>query len=248
DSLYNDNPDYWTEQEKAVLDNKALLYSTYFYNFESYNQVKYAYIGEDMAMVGFPGTSTNEKGGSMMSFNSQLAISNKSKNKEGAWGFIKELLMSTVYLQDNNYYGMYKDAVSEGDSLAADADSASETSETARWQCDSGFPVVVELFDKIADQATKPRKWKDENGEIHEEENTWWIGDREVKIPTMTQADVDEFRAFVYSVERVSSYDTSVQDIISDDIEGFFSGSKSADDTAASIQSRVSLYLSEQYS
>ena len=42
------------------------------------------------------------------------------------------------------------------------------------------------------------------------------------------------------------SYDQDIMNIITDEVAAFFAGEKSAEDTAAMVQSRVNLYVQEQ--
>ena len=48
------------------------------------------------------------------------------------------------------------------------------------------------------------------------------------------------------NVTRMTDYDTSIFEIVSDEAESYFNGDKSAQEVASLIQSRVNLYVNEQ--
>ena len=62
----------------------------------------------------------------------------------------------------------------------------------------------------------------------------------------LTNEDKTKFFDLVGSIENVAMYDETVLKIIHEACEPFFSGAKTAQETAKIIQSKVSLYLSEQ--
>lgn len=63
----------------------------------------------------------------------------------------------------------------------------------------------------------------------------------------MSEADAEKFLSFLGSIDQVAIYDESILDIIMEEAGAFFAGDKTAEETAALIQSRASLYMSEQY-
>ncbi len=258
DALYNENPNYWMEQETACRDNRALLYSAYLYDFESFNRIEKGYFGEDVTYVGFPGGDSNS---SLLNFNSQVSISEKSAFKDGAWQFIKYMLDNSVTQEEVINYAyevMTEDTQADTDvgsfevnsTILSDGsdENAPEKTGEMRWVVrDGNFPVLIEQLNNVGKQATIPRTYKNENGETVEEENIYYIGNEEVKFPYMTQAEVDECIAFLKTVTKVQRYDTNIDNIINEEAALFFDGSKSVDETAAIIQSRASIYMSEQY-
>lgn len=72
--------------------NDTALLSTFFVNdFREFNTKKKSEFGDDITFVGYP---TSNGQGSGLSFGQRLAITNNSTNKEGAWSFIREYLLS----------------------------------------------------------------------------------------------------------------------------------------------------------
>lgn len=62
----------------------------------------------------------------------------------------------------------------------------------------------------------------------------------------LTNEDKTRFFNLAGSIENVAMYDETVLNIIKEAWKPFFDGVKTAEETAATIQSKVSLYLSEQ--
>ncbi len=108
-----------------------------------------------------------------------------------------------------------------------------------------GLPVSKKVFLEKAQEATQNPYWMDENGEKQEYEDTFYINDEEIVLPNMTQEQVDEFVAFVESIDKCSYYNQDVQEIIQEEAAAFFSGQKSAQDVAGIIQSRVQIFVNE---
>lgn len=256
DKLYNENPNYWSDQEKAVYDNKALLQSVYLYSFDRYNTLKKTYFaGDEMTFVGFPHAG-DDYATSQLNFDIILGISEKSNVKDGAWDFIKKVLTSTVTEEETKYYD-YNSApenvefVPEVGGVLTPAEGSSRyklvASEMSYWNNYGNFPIVRADLEKLAQQALVPSKYVNENGELVESENTSYIGDEEIKISQMTQEDVDECMALIESCTSVSHTNEDLQAIIDEEASAYFAGTKSVDETAKTIQSRASIFMSEQY-
>ncbi|MCM1577581.1 MAG: hypothetical protein NC078_02120 [Ruminococcus sp.] len=235
DKLYQENPNYWEDEQTACVDDRALLQNMYLYDFESYSRTKHGYFkGEELTFTNFPGAADNGSGAGLLSLGTRFAISNKSTFKEGAWEFIMAVMKGTV---------------TEGTiSNWSDAEPKEDISgEVVYYSNGNGFPVLTENFDKLALQSTKPSKYVDYDGNIQIQENTYYINGSEVTVPTMSQEDVDFVKNYIFSVTNVYKYDENVSKIIEEESALFFSGSKSAEDTASVIQSKVNIYLNEQY-
>ncbi len=233
DKLYNDNPNYWMDNENACRENRALFNNVYFYDFNSYKQTKDGYFGEDITFTGFPVTQASSSG-SILNTSSEIAISSKSKHKDGAWEFIKYVINNNiseepVYIWDE----------SKGEQV--------DTGKVAYVTSSYALPVLKDQLQKLGTQATVPNTYIDADGKEVEQENIYYIGDQEVKISKITQAEVDMLIEYFETVTKMSRYDQSIVDIVNEETALFFDGTKSVDETASIIQSRASIYMSEQY-
>lgn len=240
DALYNDNPNYWMEQETACRENRALLYSVYFNDFSIYTNTRDAYFGEDISFVGFPGSGASNATGSVISTGSEIAVSSKSKYKDGAWEFIKLVLDNAVGEQDSGNYGV---AITSDASVAEAADEAVKRLTSAYY----GFPVVKSQLQALGQQATIPQTYTDTDGTVQQVDNTYYVGNTEVKVNLITQDEVNMLIDYFSTVDTIARYDESLTDIINEEANAYFKGTKSVDEAASLIQSRASIYLSEQY-
>ena len=117
-----------------------------------------------------------------------------------------------------------------------------EYQESLSWS----MPISRKAFDKMAEEAKKPQTYKDINGKEIVEPFTIWRGDEEIKVPDMPQSYADEVKSYIEGIRSVSRYDTQLMEMINEETQKYFSGDQTSDQTINMIQSRASLYLSEQ--
>ncbi len=117
----------------------------------------------------------------------------------------------------------------------------SDDFQTDQWS----FPVTKSAFDKAMAETMEKDYYTDENGEKVYYDQTAYVGDTEYTVPPLTQEQVDDFKTLVDNASVGGNYDSDIMDIVNEEAAAFFSGDKSADDVAALIQNRVSIYLGE---
>lgn len=233
DKLWNENPNYWQDQEKAYRENRTLFYNMYFSDFRTYNLTKEGYLGEDITFTGFPVTQEGSSG-AMILASTEMAVSSKSKHKDGAWEFIKYVIMNNVTEEPVYLWN-------------ASTGKQEETGETRYTSKNYNLPILKDQLQKIGKQATVTDYYIDENGSKVEQTMTYYIADQEIKIPPLTQDDVDMLIEYFGTVTKLVRYDDNISSIVNEETALFFDGTKSVDETASIIQSRASIYMSEQY-
>ncbi|MDE6657917.1 MAG: hypothetical protein K2J88_04975, partial [Oscillospiraceae bacterium] len=107
-------------------------------------------------------------------------------------------------------------------------------------------PVRIEAFDKKAQQALEPDTYIDENGETQVIPFTIYRGQEQIELDMPTQADIDNIKNYIASVTETTYYNEQISTIIQEEAEKFFAGDQTAQTAVEMIQSRASLYLSEQ--
>ena len=112
-------------------------------------------------------------------------------------------------------------------------------SESSQDEVDYSFPVRRSSFDKVCERS-KQRADEYVSGVVY------MRGDKEVKIPPVPDGFIDEMRSYIDGITSISEYDQQVSDIVSEEAGAYFAGDKTAEKAAENIQSRVSLYISEQ--
>ncbi|MBQ8079872.1 MAG: hypothetical protein IJ236_07960, partial [Oscillospiraceae bacterium] len=109
------------------------------------------------------------------------------------------------------------------------------------------IPVSRKAFDKKIAEEMKPQTYTDENGQEVRYDDTIWRGDEEVKMPEMPKEFADSIKDYIAGITESGFYDEKIANIISEEAGKFFAGDQSAQQAADMIQSRASLYLSEQH-
>lgn len=108
-----------------------------------------------------------------------------------------------------------------------------------------GFPVSVKCLDAMAQDAMKVFTYTDENGQMIESPEMYYLNGMEIEIEPMTEAEAEALKENLYSITNVYTYDENLMRIIEEESAAFFSGQKKAKDVADIIQSRVQIYVNE---
>lgn len=86
----------------------------------------------------------------------------------------------------------------------------------------------------------------DENGnKIKESRGGWSSEDFTMNYYGATQEDVDNLKALIEVAKPISNNDQKIMEIVKEEAAPYFEGQKGLDDVVNIIQSRVSIYLSE---
>ena len=116
-----------------------------------------------------------------------------------------------------------------------------EYQKDTRWM----LPVHKKYFDERAEKATKKPTYEDENGKEVEDDYTWWFNDESIILDPLTQEQLQEVKDFISSVNTRVYYNNDVEKIITEEMDAFYQGQKSAKDVAGIIQSRAQLFVNE---
>ncbi|WP_024864620.1 ABC transporter substrate-binding protein [Butyrivibrio sp. FCS014] len=115
----------------------------------------------------------------------------------------------------------------------------------AQDKIENNFPILQSSFDKMGEKSLEREYYLDENGKKQYQDDTYYLGDTEIVIDPLTKDELEKVKNFIYSVENVADYNTSVYNIINEEVSAYFSGQKTAKEVAQIIQSRVSIYVNE---
>ena len=110
---------------------------------------------------------------------------------------------------------------------------------------DYQLPIVKKQFDENAQKATRKNTYTDWEGKEVESDYTWWINDESVILDPLTNEQLEEIKAHISSVTKRTYYNEYVLNIITEEMEAFYQGQKSAADVATVIQSRAKIYVNE---
>lgn len=107
------------------------------------------------------------------------------------------------------------------------------------------IPASMSKFDEMCEDLKKKPYYED-NGQIIEYDDTYYINGQEVVLQPFTQEEIDKIKAFVCSVNKIGAYSEDIETIITEDSEPFFAGQKSAEECVKIIQSRATIMLNEK--
>jgi ABC-type glycerol-3-phosphate transport system substrate-binding protein len=170
------------------------------------------------AEVTFLGYPNNSGGtGSYIYAEDEVAILTDSENPDGAWEFVKGFMQYKGPQNTSNHWFSKLLPI---------------------WQ--------KHLDDFAADALDDPYYIDSSTGEKIYNSHTTMVNDEIISLAHNTPEDNARVYELINSVNGVYRRDDNIMNIINDDADAFFRGQKSAEETAAMIQNRVSTYLAEK--
>lgn len=209
----------WEDSDTRILTGKQMLTQGYLSSFDWGIQRYTALFQDGMSYIGFP--MEDGSVGSSFNISSGYAISTTCKDKDGAWSFVRQVLLPTG--EERMYYSGF--SVNK-----ADFDAAVEKAMTPEYYTDeNGDPML------------------DENGEpIITNLGGLWLNDgTEIPFHLPTQAEMDQFMALYNAITTIYRYDTNIYEIVNEVAGSYFAGDRSLEDAASLIQNRVKIYVGE---
>ena len=107
------------------------------------------------------------------------------------------------------------------------------------------LPVSQKAFNAALERAQENPYYIDENGEKHEMMKSRSMDDVDVDIEAISADEANQFGELVRSITDIYDEDDEISNIIYEEVDAYYTGQKSAEEVANIIQSRVSLYISE---
>lgn len=208
-------------------DNSLILMNVGIYSFEEIQSTIAYFDGEPCTFIGYP--SSNGGNGCILRPREQYGISSKSEHKDAAWAFIESVIAENV---------------------------------SDPWRT-FGFSSLKSKYEEQKKKALTVEYVYDENGEIMKDDKGnpvyenggggySMVGDNgetwDYVYKPVTAEEVDMVEKLLNGASVIDvSMDRELNTIIDEEAQSYFSGNKSVDDVASVIQSRVDLYLKENY-
>ena len=120
----------------------------------------------------------------------------------------------------------------------ANAEQEYETIDEADLKDDD---VVVE---RIHEEA-KTEEVENEDGTKEEYDDYFYMNGEEIKLDPLSQEQVERIVGFILSVDKCYYYNESIMNIINEEMDAFYTGQKTAQEVAKTIQNRAQLYVDE---
>ena len=110
----------------------------------------------------------------------------------------------------------------------------------------NGFPSNQKLLDSVFASSMEKEYYTDELGnEVEAPKTTWGYDNFTAEIYAATQEEIDTIQNIINEASVSKGYASEIMSIIIDEVAPYFKGQKTAEDVANIIQSRVSIYVSE---
>ena len=239
-----DEPGEWESDVERVNKGKQLLANVNLGGLEDYFYNCCGLDGES-CFVGYP----SESGTSSNCFNVSggMAISTTCSDPQAAWEFITQNIIDQEDPDSSNYYWGFPISKKAIDRKAqAMLEYRYATDENGEKMLDeNGEPIRYSQGGYQVSEAY-PADWAqyDENGDMIAQVSEW--DSQYIEVYKMSKAQLQQVLDLIAGTTKVFSYDNSVSDIITEECNPFFHGEKDARSTAAMIQNRANLYVSEQ--
>ena len=236
---------FWKDYENRYAEDRVLLATVSFWDLaDSYRNLLNSQLKtDDFTFIGFP---TDNGNGSSIQANYEYCISERSKNKEGAWEFLKSLINEDAQMPVKSKYGYWNNPTNGLPILKAALDKLAEIAMTKQ---DSGR---IDYATSVVAETTSEETTSEETTSEEIIEDTTAVDTTEPDIDyndpwstPLTQAQVDKIMDVIKNTTQVARYDTKLTDIINEEAAAYFNGQKSLDETAKIIQNRASTYINE---
>ena len=205
------------DEYTRVASGAQLLLPVYLNDLQSI-QLYRALFGGGVTFAGYP-----SEGGSGVSFSADngMAMSASCKDAEGAWSFLRQVLLP---IGEQPAPGL------DFPVNRADFEQAAEKSMEFSY-----------LKDETGNTVIGP------DGEPLLEGTAYvFVGGQGVMLKPATQADYDQVMALYEAADSLVSRDENIWAIVREQAGACFAGDRTAEEAARAIQSRVELYLNEQ--
>lgn len=221
-NLFPDDFDYASYEgvtSDDYMKHNVLFANTYVSSVEDILLYK-AMLGEPVYLMGYPDQSGKNE--VCFAADATYGVSAKTQHKEAIFEFLETLLEEEI----------------------------------TEYSYVNGMSARKSIFEQQCEKAMKEEYIYDENGEIMTDEKgeylktpkiTYGIGDETFELYAASQEEIDMLKDAMSRANKVIESDYTLYNMIFEEAQPYFKGQKSIDETVKVIQSRMSMYISEQY-
>ena len=207
----------WAEWYTLIPEGREMLLDWGLRNFIRIQEHE-AIFGGEISYVGYP--KSDGACGSNFSVINPIAMTTACKDKEGAWEFLRQFLLPQELPRDT-----FGDV----------------------WVSNADFPVNRESFEALLEESMKLNSSTDEEDRPPKGMSVGGADELVFDLiytPT-TQAQYDQIMELHQAVSTIYREDNALWEIVSEQVQPYFAGDKSVDETAKLVQSRAELYVNE---
>ena len=207
----------WAQWYTLIPEGREMLLDDVVGNFIRIQEHE-AIFGGEISYVGYP--RSDGACGSSFSVINPIAMTTACKDKEGAWEFLRQFLLPQELPRDTF-----------GDIWVSNAD----------------FPVNRESFEALLEESMKLNSSTDEEDRPPKGMSVGGADELvfDLIYPPTTQAQYDQIMELYHAVDTIHTEDSALWEIVSEQVQPYFAGDKSVDETAKLVQSRAELYVNE---
>lgn len=219
-----------------LLTGKQLLTTVSLYGLTDFRGNTFYRYGNDFTFIGFPDESGN--GATFTGVGTGFAITTACKEKDAAWDFISKYMTEEYQSDDGYWYEMPTNKAAFDKMMEAERTPdfpKNKEENDNRWIPEG----VVYTYSKGVTNAQgfsetpKSYVWNDSNG-------------GQTPVYAMTDEEYNAIMELFKNTTTFARYDSSITDILTEEVQAYFEGQKSAEETAKMLQSRIKLYVNEQ--
>jgi len=107
------------------------------------------------------------------------------------------------------------------------------------------FPVRISSLQKMEERAWEKPYTIDEEGNKQEYDDYFYINGMDVPAEPLTKEETGKLVEYIKSLDKLCAYNEALNNIVTEETEGYFAGQKTAKEVADIIQSRAKIYVSE---
>lgn len=207
---------YLNESGYAYRKDEALLYSTQLMDPYDYHGIREVDFGDAEITLVGYPTVDGDGNGGVFFPEFTIAMATQSKYQEEVWSFFQ-------YMLGEDYQRMICD--------------------NAVMQT---MPVHRGILAEEMQAATEPDTYLDWDGKEVQQPRMSFLGSTMITLKNATPEEMDALLTYFEGITVSNYYDAIVYDIIEEEAGMYFAGDQTAEEAAEMIQSRVSIYLSEQ--
>lgn len=206
--------EYEPGQEIEMLQKGEILLTPVVIGAENM-QVYDAVYKDEVTYKGYP---SEEGNGSFFTFPIQVSMTTASQNKEGAWEFLRTLMMK-------NYQGNHV-AVMDGE--------------------EDVVPTRNDAFEMYQRVRMTTEPFTDEfNASVVPMDLIMSYDSQEIPLEPMSEQEMERFVELINDSSQVISHEGEIQAIVEEEAQAYFEGTRSLDKTIDIIQDRCTKYVNE---
>ena len=232
---YNWENEEWVSEDVLIASGQQIMKISYLGDFLNHLREEYVFGGE-VVYKGFPTAGRN---GNIVSTSAGVAMTTSCSEKEGAWEFIRTILTED-WQRTNMRWNYPTNKVVFNEML--------EEAMTPEFYTDmDGNEVEIPKMSFYIEGGNRPRPLAGSSGGTVTYVDSVYPGDEGlIQIYALTQEQADQLMVIINSVSGTASYDETLMTIVLEGAADYFSGQSTSQDAARIIQSRASIYISEQ--